>query len=71
MTTEQLSHLPDYDEATHLIKTLPNGTSVEERKVLRFIAHDSKPDDVFMFTDNKGSWTVMYNVEGGPYKRRI
>ena len=69
MTNEQLSALPEFPD--YEIEILANGTTVRHRRSPKFIAYASSPDDIALFSDRDGTWTVIYNLEGGPYKRRV
>lgn len=69
MTVEELSKLPEVP--MFRTRILPNGHTVSERYVPRLAGCQLKPDDPLMFTDEEGSWSVIYHFEGGPYKERI
>lgn len=70
LTKQQLLALPE--EQDYRLETLPTGETVRHRIVRRFIQYKIKGDDVIMFRDEQGeSWHVIYNLEGGPYKRRV
>jgi len=66
-----LSSLPDIDEAERKLEVLPTGETVMHRKTLPFVQYSVKSNDPFMFTDSEGSWFVIYGHEGGPHKKRI
>ena len=65
---EQLSALPELHY--YEIETLPNGETVRHRKMPKFRAYKTCPDDIILFTDSEGAWIVDYHFEGGPHKRR-
>jgi hypothetical protein len=69
VTREQLSALPERN--AYVLETLPTGETVRHRIEPKFIARKIRPDDIFLFHDENGSWTVEYHLEGGPYRRRI
>ena len=70
LTNEQLKALPEFNE--YELEMLPTGETIRHRKIPKFAAYQQEDSDVAMFTDEKGKcWTVIYNCEGGPYKRRF
>lgn len=67
---DNLSALPDIQDAESEIEILPTGHAVRVRKALKFVPFPVKSDDPAMFTDKDGAWFVVYGMEGGPHKRR-
>ena len=70
-----LSSLPNIADAEATLKILPSGETVRVENVIPFDYSDPKNvprgNAAIAFTDEQGTWLVVYGLRGGPYKRRV
>ena len=79
LTNEQLAALPERKDTVSRLITEDEakamggkvGDTITERVAPKFIQYKISGDDVIMFHDKDGCWTVDYHLEGGPFKRRF
>ena len=66
---DNLSSLPNIGDSETRMELLQNGETILHRIILPFVAWKFNSADPVMFTDEDGSWFVVYGHHGGPHKR--